>query len=125
MWLGIRTFTRPAVPQAGMAQQSTSWARWAFKGACVSGLNPKVTLLFLALLPQFVDPSALWPVPLQIVALGLVHIISSGIVYLLVGHCSQAVLKTWPVAAALVSRASGAAMVAIAMLLLADQFLPR
>lgn len=106
-----------------MAQQSTSWAHcWAVKGVCVSGLNPKVFLLFLALLPQFVDPSAAWPVPLQIVALGLVHIVSCGIAYLLVGFGSQVVLRTRPVAAALVSRISGIAMVVISVLLLADQF---
>ena len=122
MWLGISSFTQPAVPQAGMAQPSTSWIRWAVKGACVSGLNPKVFLLFLALLPQFVDPSAAWPVPLQIVALGLVHIISCGVIYLLVGLGSQTILKTRPVAAAWVSRVSGTAMVVISVLLLAEQF---
>lgn len=123
MWLGIGTFTRPATPQAGMTQPSLGWRRWTLKGACVSGLNPKVFLLFLALLPQFIDPTAAWPMPLQIVALGLVHIASCAVIYLLVGLGAQRVLHTRPVAAVMVSRFSGAAMVIIALMLLAEQFL--
>jgi hypothetical protein len=36
------------------------------------GLNPKVFLLFLALLPQFAAAAA-WPVPMQMVVLGWSH----------------------------------------------------
>ena len=46
------------------ARRLNAWQRWAVKGLCVSGLNPKVFLLFLALLPQFTDATAPWPVPL-------------------------------------------------------------
>ncbi|WP_252421549.1 LysE family transporter [Aeromonas taiwanensis] len=90
----------------------------------MSGLNPKVFLLFLALLPQFTDPAAPWPVPGQIVALGLVHVASCAIVYLLVGYGAQAILSTRPLAARRVSQLSGAAMIAIAMLLFVDQVIP-
>ncbi|MGM9451681.1 LysE family translocator, partial [Klebsiella sp. K47] len=69
---------------------------------------PKVFLLFLALLPQFTDATAPWPVPLQIVALGLVHALSCGVIYLLVGFGSQAVLGARPAEALWVSRVSGA-----------------
>ncbi|KIH83780.1 Transporter, LysE family [Pseudomonas batumici] len=121
LWLGINMLRQPAVPEAGQAQDSDSWSRWALKGACVSGLNPKVFLLFLALLPQFTDPLAAWSIPAQIIALGLLHALSCGLVYLLVGFSAQAVLQTRPSAAKIVSRCSGAIMIVIAMGLLAEQ----
>ncbi|AZD85624.1 Transporter, LysE family [Pseudomonas chlororaphis subsp. aureofaciens] len=123
LWLGINMLRNPSVPRAGDAQASASWTRWTLKGACVSGLNPKVFLLFLALLPQFTDPLAAWPVPLQIVALGLLHAFSCAVIYLLVGFGSRAVLRTRPVAAQAVSRLSGALMIVIAVLLLIEQVL--
>ncbi|MCE6981149.1 LysE family translocator [Pseudomonas frederiksbergensis] len=123
LWLGINMLLHPSVPRAGQVQESGSWARWTFKGLCVSGLNPKVFLLFLALLPQFTDPTASWPVPMQIIALGLLHAFSCGVVYLLVGFGSRVVLQARPVAAQVVSRLSGAVMVIIAVLLLIDQLL--
>jgi threonine/homoserine/homoserine lactone efflux protein len=58
LWLGANMLARPATPHADTVQASGSWRRWALKGLCVSGLNPKVFLLFLALLPQFSDATA-------------------------------------------------------------------
>jgi threonine/homoserine/homoserine lactone efflux protein len=122
LWLGISILAHPPpVPSAGTDQEPGPWLRWVTKGACVSGLNPKVFLLFLALLPQFTDPTAGWSIPTQVVALGLVHILSCGAVYLLVGFGSQAVLRTRPRTARAVSRFSGVAMIAIAVILLAGQ----
>ena len=121
LWIGSNMIARPSVPRAGDTHVLRSWGHWTIKGVGVSGLNPKVFLLFLALLPQFTDPAARWPVALQIIALGLIHIFSCGVVYLLVGFSSQAVLQTRPRAAQAVSRASGVAMVVIALLLLAEQ----
>jgi LysE type translocator len=56
VWLGIGTLAHPSAPQAATERATDSWARQAAKGAGVSGLNPKVFLLFLALLPQFTRP---------------------------------------------------------------------
>lgn len=112
---------RPATPHTDDSQASGSWQRWAFKGLCVSGLNPKVFLLFLSLRPQFTDAAAAWPVSMQMIALGLAHTVSCGATYLLVGFCSQAVLQARPVAARFVSRFSGAAMIIIAAVLLIEQ----
>ena len=119
LWLGVSMLRHPTTAHAEQVQVSGDWPRWALKGLCVSGLNPKVFLLFLALLPQFTDATAPWPVPLQIVALGLVHALSCAVIYLLVGFGSQAVLGARPAAAVWVSRVSGAAMVIIALVLLA------
>lgn len=123
LWLGINMLARPATPHADDSQASGSWKRWAIKGFCVSGLNPKVFLLFLALLPQFTDAAAAWPVPMQMIALGLVHTLSCGVIYLLVGFGSQVVLQARPAAARFVCRFSGAAMIIIAVVLFFEQML--
>ncbi|MCY1669428.1 LysE family transporter [Novosphingobium sp. SL115] len=67
LWLGIGLIRNPPVPTAAADAGSISSARWIAKGFGVSGLNPKVILLFLALLPQFVDTIAAWPIPARIV----------------------------------------------------------
>jgi threonine/homoserine/homoserine lactone efflux protein len=121
LWLGLTLFAHPATPNAGTADVSSSRWHWIMKGACTSGMNPKVFLLFLALLPQFTNPRAALPVSAQIVVLGLIHLCSSAVIYLLVGFSAQAVLQTRPRAARTVSRFSGAAMITIAVLLFAEQ----
>lgn len=78
-------------------------------------------LLFLALLPQFTNPTASLSVPVQVMALGLVHIMSCGIVYLIVGFSSQAVLQTRPSIAQVINRVSGFLMIIIASCLLVEQ----
>ena len=51
MWLGIGMLADPPAPRAHAEEPAGSWLRQAAKGAGISGLNPKVFLLFLALLP--------------------------------------------------------------------------
>jgi len=121
VWLGIGTLARPSAPHAAGELAFDSWVRQALKGFAVSGLNPKVFLLFLALLPQFTDPGAGWPVAVQILALGSVHVASCAVVYTAVGFGARLVLQARPRAARAVSRFSGAAMVGIGTLLLVEQ----
>lgn len=121
LWIGVSLLLHPPVSKADQCMQVTSSIRWLTKGVCVSGLNPKVFLLFLALLPQFTDPRSDWPVSLQILFLGAIHIVGCGAVYLLVGFGAQAVLKTRPNAAQWMSRFSGCAMVVIAISLVVEQ----
>lgn len=122
-WLGMNMLRHPSVLQAEGTHVPASWWRWAVKGVCVSGLNPKVFLLFLALLPQFTNPVASLPVPLQIITLGLLHMFSCAVIYLIVGFGAQVVLRARPWAAKWVSRVSGAAMTLIAIGLLGEQLL--
>jgi threonine/homoserine/homoserine lactone efflux protein len=122
-WLGIGMLRRPAVITAGSTQAGGTWNRWAIKGMCISGMNPKVFLLFLALLPQFTDPQSHWPLPLQMSALALLHLITCTLVYLLVGYGSRALLATRPQAAKVVSMISGGMMIVISLLLLAEQII--
>jgi threonine/homoserine/homoserine lactone efflux protein len=49
-------------------------------GAFASLFNPKISLLMLALLPQFVTPGARHP-ELQIAAMGAMHALVAGIVH--------------------------------------------
>jgi threonine/homoserine/homoserine lactone efflux protein len=120
LWLGLATLMRPGAVHAG-DQQATSRASWWLKGFGVSGLNPKVFLLFLAILPQFTDRTSDWPLPAQIVLLGSVHVASCAIVYLTVGFGADAVLRSRPIAARIVSRVSGIAMIGIGAFLFAER----
>ncbi len=120
LWLGISLLRHPATVSSA-SQQSGGWNRWVLKGLCISGLNPKVFLLFLALLPQFTDPHGQWPLALQMSALGLMHLLTCTLIYLLVGYGSRALLTSRPQAARVVSRISGGLMVAIAAMLIIEQ----
>lgn len=123
VWLGVGVLRSPSIPQAGEEPAPGSWVRQVLKGAGISGLNPKLFLLFLALLPQFTDPNGSWPIAWQIVALGLIHVVSCAVVYTGVGSGARVVLRTRPAAARAVTRVSGVAMVLIGVFLLAEQLM--
>ena len=123
LWLGITTVTRPPAPGAAADQASQSRVRRVTKGAGVSGLNPKALLLFVAFLPQFLTHGAAWPFAAQIALLGLVHTANCGVVYTSVGTAARRVLRARPAVAAAVTRFSGAAMIVIGVLLLAERLL--
>ena len=123
IWLGTLTLLRPALPQAGDAPSAESWVRRTLTGTGVSGLNPKVFLLILVLLPQFTDPGSHWPLGLQILALGAVHLATCAAVYLAVGTGARRVLRTRPTAAKLVTRVSGVAMTAIGITLFVERLM--
>lgn len=122
LWLGIGVLRHPSAPAAGSVEDSGSALKWALRGFCISGMNPKVFLFFLALLPQFTDVKAIWPVPLQMTVMGFLHLGTCGVVYLLVGYGSSTLLRKRPIAARKVSRVSGCLMVLISVLLLTEQF---
>lgn len=123
VWLGVGNLRHPSVVHAGAAQAAGSRWRWGLRGFGVSGLNPKVFLLFLAILPQFVLPAGAVPTGVQILILGLVHVTSCAVVYLLVGYGAHTVLGSRPVAARAVGIASGIAMIGIGLFLIADKLL--
>jgi threonine/homoserine/homoserine lactone efflux protein len=126
LWLGWNMSCGPVEVTAAdgcAAEPSVPWVRQAIGGFGVSGLNPKVFLLFLALLPQFVDPGAAWPPYAQIVALGVVHVASCAVVYLAVGAGARAVLSTRPSVASTVTRLSGCVLLVIGAVLLIEPHL--
>ncbi|WP_330339298.1 LysE family translocator [Streptomyces sp. NBC_00557] len=120
LWLGWGVLRRPAVPGAA---EDTADAKGLFlRGATISGLNPKGLLLYLSVLPQFLTlRGAHLPVPVQTAALGLLHMGCCAVVYVVVGAVSRALLSARPAAARAVARTSGAAMVGIGAVLLAER----
>jgi threonine/homoserine/homoserine lactone efflux protein len=123
LWLGVTTVSGPSAPVAAADEGSQPWLRRAAKGAGISGLNPKALLLFLALLPQFITRGAAWPFAAQIMLLGLVHIANCGVIYTGVGTAARRILRARPAIATAVTRFSGAAMIVIGILLLAERLL--
>ncbi|GAA1694653.1 LysE family translocator [Microbacterium sediminicola] len=123
VWLGVGSLRHPAVVTAADGVAHGSWGRWYGGGFGVSGLNPKVFLLFLAVLPPFVDQASTWPPALQITTLGLVHIATTAVVYLMVGVAASVLLRSRPTAARIVSRVSGVAMIGIGLALAAEWML--
>ncbi len=120
IWLGGKILAHPASPSAGDERARTgAWAT-VVQGVAVSGLNPKGLLIFVAMIPQFTDTDASWPVTAQISVLGVVFMVSCAIVYLLVGSMARTVLHARPATARAVSRISGGAMVLIGCLLLME-----
>jgi threonine/homoserine/homoserine lactone efflux protein len=120
-WLGLHMVINPPAPSASTGNTECSWSWWMIKGFGVSGLNPKVFLLFLALLPQFTSPTAPWPIFAQMIVLGMAHVVNCGIVYAAVAAGAGAVLRTRPKAARIVGQTSGVIMIALACFLLGEQ----
>ncbi|GAA1253827.1 hypothetical protein GCM10009609_16440 [Pseudonocardia aurantiaca] len=88
-------------------------------------LNPKGLVIFLATLPQFTTPDAAWPVAGQMSALGVVFALTCAVVYLIVGSSAGRIQSSRPHTARVVSRLSGACMIAVGAALLVERFLIR
>jgi threonine/homoserine/homoserine lactone efflux protein len=123
MWHGARTFARSPAPSA-QAPAAVGASRGTLaRGMGVSALNPKGLLVFLALLPQFADPRGSWPLAAQLGVLGLVFMLTCAVFYLCLGSLARMILRSRPAAARAITRFSGAAMVVIGALLLAERFI--
>lgn len=122
IWHGAMTFARPSAPTTVTdGPAGTDWNTFV-KGVGVSGLNPKGLLIFLALLPQFTNPRASWPMAGQIGVLGVAFMATCAVFYLILGSLARTVLHARPVVARAVSRSSGLAMVGIGIALIVDHF---
>ena len=76
VWLGVQALVRSRAPETETerTQPSEADAGAAYRqGVLVNLLNPKTALFFLALLPQFVDPTQ-GSTALQVIVLGFVLI---------------------------------------------------
>ena len=120
IWRGVMSLAR--LPGT-IAPASPACPATVVQGLGVSGLNPKGLLLFLALLPQFADRHGSWPLPGQLALLGVVFTVSCGAFYLGLGAFVQAILTSRPWAARALTRVSGAAMIVIGAVLLAERLL--
>ena len=99
LWIGaraLRDFWRGLDTQAPRSSgEQSAWAAFR-RGLVTNILNPKVSVFYVAFLPQFASP-ALGHVPLQIVLLALTHI-AIGIVWLAIlaslsGSAAQAMAR--------------------------------
>lgn len=121
VWLGVKTIRHPATPSSSPEAPTGSRLRTLLQGMAVSGLNPKGLLTFVALLPQFTDPVASWPLPIQIVALGMTFTGTCAVVYPCVGAAAQGLLRARPSVWRIVSRISGASMILIGSVLVLER----
>jgi len=113
IWLGISALRHPATPSLNPQSTSSRRGRLFTKGIGISLLNPKVFLLFLALLPQCISTSAPWPVGAQMMVLGVIHVASCALVYFAVGYGAATILIRRPRAAKIVGIGSGVVMIAL------------
>lgn len=100
---------------------STSPRQQGLKGLGVSGLNAKLYLVMLALLPQFTNPALRWPIAAQLVALGLIHVPNCAAIYTSVDKAARRVLRARPTATKMVTLISGGVMVSVGAILLVEQ----
>jgi len=71
IWLGVAMFRREEVSTSPVIE-TKSGERAFFESVIVEVLNPKTAIFFLAFLPQFVDPAAGFPIPLQFFIFGTI-----------------------------------------------------
>lgn len=93
------------------------------KGLLTSATNPKALLLYVALIPQFISPAALWPMPVQTAALGMTHFVVSIVIYFAVALTARILLRSRPLAARLVTMLSGLIMIGLSITLIIEQVL--
>ena len=93
------------------------------QGASVSLLNPKVYLMFLTLVPQFVSQSSPLTDTAQLLILGLIHVATCGVLYLGVAHGAGALLLSRPRAATAVTAASGLVMIVLGLVVIVEPLL--
>lgn len=104
IWLGLTRLLRRHELEPTAAVPRTSHAKLFRQGVIVNVLNPKVTIFFLALLPQFGDGA------LELLLLGLIYtliaIVSDGAYALLAGSLGER-LRRRPRVRARIERGSG------------------
>jgi threonine/homoserine/homoserine lactone efflux protein len=80
LYLAYRSFTAGAGGSGELQTQKINFRRLYGRGIIMNVTNPKVSLFFLAFLPQFTDP-ALGPLVPQILLLGLLFILSTILIF--------------------------------------------
>lgn len=127
LWLGISTLRSAGAASVQLNEPASGGTGWRgfLRGLGTSTTNPKALLLFVALMPQFVSTAAPWPVTIQLLTLGAAYTALTFAVYTGVAAGARHILRARPRAARVVTYASGGIMVALAILLAAEQFIAR
>jgi threonine/homoserine/homoserine lactone efflux protein len=117
IWLGVSLFRARARGDVATPRMAPKSGRRAFfESVVVEVLNPKTAIFFAALLPQFIDVSAAFPVWVQFVTLGtIVNLMfsSADIVCVALAGAVVARLRRSSRAQRLVQRAGGAVLVGL------------
>ncbi|MDN5754760.1 MAG: LysE family translocator [Arthrobacter sp.] len=125
IWLGVsttRSWRDAGYTSAAEGAQPPPGNGSSFlRGLGTSGTNPKALLLYLALIPQFIDLNAGLPAPVQTGILGISHILVSAVVYTGVALGARRLLASRPAAARIVTLSSGVIMLGLGALLLGEQ----
>ncbi len=74
------------------SKQALEYKKLYKRGVLMNVLNPKVSLFFLALFPQFIDHSKeAWDVPYQMVGLGVLFLIQAFIIFTMISFFAEKV----------------------------------
>lgn len=126
IWLGWRSLRTPEAPHrldgTDTAAVPASRRSTLLVGIGVSGLNPKALLIFMALLPQFAQPAADWPLSLQLAVLGLIFTALVGAFYPVLGTVARTFATRSTRTALLLTRGAGAIMIALGVILLWERW---
>lgn len=123
VFLGVRSLlpTRAEAPATPSAKQGSS--RHLMRGFGVSSLNPKAILIFLAILPQFAQVHAAWPVQVQLAVLGLIFIVLCSIVYLPLGFTARKVSAAKPRLGTIMPKVAAVSMIVVGVSLLVERII--
>lgn len=117
VWLGISLLrSRGESDQALPGSLPKSARRAFFESITVEVLNPKTAIFFVAFLPQFIDPSAAFPVWMQLLVLGtIVNLVfsSADIMCVVLAGAVITRLRRSSRAQRLMQRAGGAVLVGL------------
>ncbi len=123
LYLAWQAFAASATPLPPAEKSSLGYGRLYRRGIVMNITNPKVSLFFLAFLPQFADP-ARGPLPLQMILLGGIFIVATilvfGAIALLAGTLGQWLSRSTRAQTAL-NRTAGTVFVALALKLAAAE----
>lgn len=87
------------------------------RGIIMNISNPKISIFFLAFLPQFTDPK-LGNIPIQIITLGIVFIIATALVFCSVAYLAGSlgdILRKSPKTQIILNRIAGIVFIALAL----------
>lgn len=124
IWLGAATLRiKVGHVEASSRPLGDSFVAQFFRGAGISGINPKGLLLLLALLPQFTSPTAALPAAVQMLVLGGLHLSNCAVIYFAVAHLARRLLRSRPLATVIVTRLAGIVMVALGLLIITERLI--
>lgn len=121
IYLGLSTlFSNTVDIEASDKELGDNRVAQFFRGAGVSGINPKGVLLLIALLPQFTTRHG-WPSPVQMLVLGGLHILDVAVIYFCVALLARRILRSRPRASSFVTKFSGVIMTLIGVGILVEE----